>query len=214
MNTLTISRTIVITIITMLTTACVAIMGQYEEPKHTIVRTQDDNIELRAYDPVIAATVTVGGERKEAINAGFRLLAGYIFGDNISQQKIAMTTPVTQQASEKIAMTTPVTQQATTTGRDTWQVQFIMPSSYTLETLPKPKNDQVKLLPVPARHFAVIRFSGFSSESNIAKHRALIESYVREQKLKPLAEPVLAFYDPPWTLPFLRRNEVMIEVKP
>jgi len=186
-------------------------VGQYEEPAYTATA-QEGAIEQRAYAPVIAAEVTVAGERREAISAGFRLIADYIFGNNQPNQKIAMTAPVIQQPSEKIAMTAPVIQQAE---GDKWVVQFIMPSQYTLETLPKPNNPQVKLKPLAARDMVVIRFAGSSKdEALIAEKIAELEAYVAAHGLKTRGAPVLAFYDPPWTLPPLRRNEVMLAIAP
>ena len=120
-----------------------------------------------------------------------------------------MTAPVTQAMSEKIAMTAPVMQQEFD-GR--WKVRFVMPKKYTLETLPKPNSKEVVLVTVPARRFAVIRFSGLTSNENIKKHTEKLKAYILAQNLKPMGGPLFAFYNPPWTLPFLRRNEVMIEI--
>lgn len=185
-------------------------VGQYDEPAHTVVNSTSDGIELRDYAPAIAAEVSVKGERKEAVSQGFRLIADFIFGNNTTKSSIAMTTPVTQQSSEKIAMTTPVIQQG---AGDAWVVQFIMPKEYTLETLPKPNNAAVKIKSIPTRTMAVIRFSGGTRDDHkIAEKTAELKAYLVVNKLTPKGQPVLAFYDPPWTLPFLRRNEVMLEV--
>ncbi len=189
-------------------------MGQYEEPRYTVSQTAEDSIEIRDYAPTIVAQAEVVGPREEAISAGFRLVADYIFGNNAPQQKISMTTPVIQQAApegKKIAMTTPVIQQAA--GADNkWVVQFVMPSEYTLETLPKPNKPEVKLLKVPGKKMLVIRFSGSTRDTNIAKYREQLQAYAVANTIKTVGEPVLAFYDPPWTLPFMRRNEVMLEL--
>jgi hypothetical protein len=188
-------------------------MGQYEEPRYT-ASTVDGAIEIREYDTMIAAEVTVTGERKEAISNGFRLIADYIFGNNAPNANIAMTAPVIQQADatkgENIAMTAPVIQQG---DGQRWTVQFIMPSEYTLATLPKPNNDAVKLREVKGKRMVVIRFAGSTGDENIAAHRAKLEAYVKANGLKTTGEPVLAFYDPPWTLPPLRRNEIMLEIQ-
>jgi len=189
-------------------------MGQYDEPAYTASQVQN-GIEVRDYAPVIAAEVEVTGERKEAINKGFRLIADYIFGNNEPKAKIAMTTPVIQQADakkegEKIAMTTPVIQQG---DGQSWKVQFIMPPEYTLETLPKPLNPAVKIKAIAGKKMAVIRFSGGTGDdAKMAAKRAELEAYVKANNLKTTGEPVMAFYDPPWTLPFLRRNEIMLEL--
>lgn len=188
-------------------------MGQYEEPAHQAQKFEN-GIEIREYKPVIAAEAVTTGERKEAINAGFRLIADYIFGNNAPKAKIAMTAPVIQQAEEKggekIAMTAPVIQQA---DGKSWKVQFIMPSEYTMETLPKPNNSAVKLRKIEAKKMVVIRFSGSTGDEKIAEKTEELREYVKANKLHTVGEPVLAFYDPPWTLPFFRRNEVMLELK-
>lgn len=189
-------------------------MGQYDEPAFTATKAEN-GIEMRDYAPVIAAEVEVAGERKEAISKGFRLIADYIFGNNEPKANIAMTTPVIQQASDKkegesIAMTTPVMQQ----GRgQRWKVQFIMPPEYTLETLPKPVNPLVKIKKIAGKKMVAIRYSGSTGDENVAKHTALLMDHVKANKLATKGEPVLAFYDPPWTLPFMRRNEIMLELK-
>lgn len=184
------------------------IMSNVDEPKYTVIESQD-HIEIREYAPIIVAEVEVTGERMKAIREGFRMIADYIFGNNAPARKIAMTAPVTQQRGEKIAMTAPVTQQASGDG---WKVRFVMPDGSTLETLPEPNNHQVKLIQIPAKRFGVIRFSGFNTDGNIDSHREKLLRYVSEHKLATIGEPTMAFYNPPWTLPFLRRNEVMIEL--
>ena len=132
-----------------------------------------------------------------------------------------LTVPVTvqQQASGKIAMTAPVLQQpenAASTDAPTedsrWQVRFVMPSAYSLETLPRPNSPKVSLREVPASRYAAIRFSGTSSPENLQQHRQELEAFLKERNLAALSAPAYAFYNPPWTLPFLRRNEVLIEI--
>jgi hypothetical protein len=184
------------------------IVSNVEQPKYKIVES-DQSIEIRDYAPVIVAEADVSGERDQAIGEGFRIIADYIFGNNFSSQKVPMTAPVTQQVSEKIAMTAPVTQQGE---GNSWQVRFIMPASYTMDTLPKPKNPAVKLKEIDGKRFAVIRFSGFAGENSLKRHTAQLTEFVKAKKLIAVSAPTYAFYNPPWTLPFLRRNEVMIEV--
>jgi hypothetical protein len=179
-----------------------------DEPAYS-VELKDGDFEIRRYEPLLAAEVTVPGERSAAISQGFRLLADFIFGNNTTKTKIEMTAPVTQQPSEKIAMTVPVTQQA---AGSEWKVRFIMPAAYTAETLPAPKDQRVRIVAEPAKRFAVIRFSGWSSESNLSEHRALLEAWVKSKGLPAAGPPVAAFYNPPWSLPFLRRNEYLIEL--
>lgn len=184
------------------------VVSAVEQPFYQVVQSIGD-IEIRDYPPLIVAETEVTGTRKAAINAGFREIADYIFGNNAPNSKVAMTAPVIQQPSAKIAMTAPVTQQL---AGDSWTVRFIMPSGYTMETLPRPGNAAVKLMEIPARRFAVIRFSGLAGEGSLADHTARLKAFIKTGTFTALASPTFAFYNPPWTLPFLRRNEVMIEI--
>lgn len=185
------------------------IVSNVEQAKYTVVGSER-NIEIRNYDSMVVAEVMSSGDREAAINDGFRSLADYIFGNNTSKNKISMTAPVTQQANEKISMTAPVTQQGS--GNE-WTIRFVMPSQYTLETLPKPNNDKVKLLETPSAQFAVITFSGRATKDSLKRHEDSLKSFINKSGLKSVSEPTYAFFNPPWTLPFLRRNEVMIEVR-
>lgn len=186
------------------------IVSNVEEAKYHVVESHGA-IEIRDYAPMIVAETEVKGERESAINQGFRMIADYIFGNNIDAEKVEMTAPVTQQGSEKIAMTAPVTQQGSNSGN--WKVHFVMPSTYTIDTLPKPKNEAVRLKEIPAKRYAVIRFSGVGNSKRLAKETADLEAFVAQKNLKPIASPTFAFFNPPWTLPFLRRNEIMIEIE-
>ncbi len=179
-----------------------------EHAKYAVVLSAGD-IEIRDYAPHIVAETTVAGERAAAIREGFRAIADYIFGNNVPAKKIAMTAPVTQQAGEKVAMTAPVEQQS---DAGSWRVRFVMPASYTMETLPRPKNPAVKLAAVGAKRMAAIRFSGLAGDEDLQSHKARLDAYIAEKKLKPRGAPTYAFYDPPWTLPWNRRNEILIEV--
>jgi hypothetical protein len=179
-----------------------------ERPKYS-VELRETPCEVRDYAPSIVASVEVTGSREDAVNAGFRILAGYIFGDNQTQGKIAMTAPVTQSAGEPIAMTAPVEQTMT---QNSWEVRFTMPAVYTLGTLPKPRDARVHLSVVPARRVAAITFSGFWSDSNLQSHQAQLLEFLKKHQLAAISAPVYAFYDPPWTPWFWRTNEVLIEV--
>jgi hypothetical protein len=184
------------------------IMSRVEQPDFKVI-SSEGSIELRQYGPMIAAEVEVQGERKAAIQEGFRLIAAYIFGANSPNAKIAMTAPVQQQNAQNIAMTAPVTQQ---TDGNKWMVRFIMPSSWSLDTLPTPNDERVTLKPIPPKRMAVIRFSGTANDNLIRSKTDELRKYTSDQKLATVGEPTLAFYNPPWTLPFLRRNEVMLEL--
>ena len=184
------------------------VMSDVETPNYEVVKSQDA-IEIRQYEPIIIAEVQISGKREDAIGDGFRLLADYIFGNNIANQDIAMTAPVEQQKNTKIAMTAPVQQQST---GDDWQVSFVMPSEYTMDTLPKPVNERVVLKEIPAKTFVAITFSGTNSDENVKAHEKILLEYVEANDLSVISTPQYAFYNPPWTLPPMRRNEVMIEI--
>ena len=184
------------------------IVSNVEHPKYALVE-RSGAIEIRDYAPMIVAETEVTGERREAISKGFRLIADYIFGNNTAAQKVPMTAPVTQQSGEKIAMTAPVTQQG---NGNSWLVRFVMPSGYTMDTLPKPNNPAVELKKIPTTRYAVIRFSGMGSEGSLKSHTKRLTDFLGAKKLTPLSPPTYAFYNPPWTLPFLRRNEVLVEI--
>ncbi len=185
-----------------------AMASNVETPDYTL-ESKSGDFEIRAYGPTIVAEATVEGERDKAIQRGFGIIADYIFGNNLSSAKVAMTAPVTQQSSEKIAMTAPVTQQAK--GKS-WNVRFVMPSKYTMETLPKPRNPQVVLIEVPSTRFAAVRFSGFAGSESLDQHEAQLRVFMAERGLMAASTPQYAFYNAPWTLPFMRRNEIMIEI--
>ncbi|KKB96056.1 SOUL heme-binding protein [Candidatus Arcanobacter lacustris] len=171
-------------------------MINVENPEYTIIE-YHDQIELRDYDNFIVAQVMVKENFKTARSIGFKFLAHYISGDNIGHLKIAMTAPVMQQKQE-----------------NAWNISFVMPGLYSFDELPKPFNNKIKLLEIPQKIFVVIRFSGLTSDSNIARNLAKLKDFISEHNFKPLSQEIYAFYNPPWTLPFLRRNEIMVEIQP
>jgi len=181
-----------------------------ETPKYSVSRKQNE-IEIRQYPAYIQAEVTIEDTNyKSAIERGFNFLAGYIFGNNISRQKIEMTTPVQASQSEKIAMTTPVT----VTGESSFTVAFIMPAEYTLETLPQPKDTRVHFTPIPARTMAAARFTGYFQQETIQKNKQRLSHWLEEQGLQTEGDFIVAGYNPPWVPGFLARNEVLIQIKP
>ena len=182
-----------------------------EEPAFKSVL-KNGAFEIRDYPALVVAEVSVSGDQKEAASQGFRLLAGYIFGGNRRRQAIAMTAPVAQApAGVKIAMTAPVTQ---TRNAGDWVVRFTMPSGYSLESLPVPNDPKVHLLTIAPARFAVLRFSGIARTDKVAAQTAELEKLVRSHHLGVIGPVSLAQYDPPWTLWFMRRNEVMMPVAP
>ena len=178
-----------------------------EEP-HFIGRPLTDDVEVREYGSRIAAETTVTGDKDAALNAGFRRLASYIFGANNRKAEVAMTAPVSQQRSESIAMTAPVAQ--TGSAAQGWTVRFFMPSKWSMETLPQPDDPDVRLVAVPRETFAVLRFSGDRSPKAVSEKTDQLLRTLRDNGIEPRGEAVAWFYDPPWTLPFRRRNEVAV----
>lgn len=183
-----------------------------EEPKYSVIE-KTEPFEIRQYAPMILAEVKVDGDLDDASNQGFRLIAAYIFGQNQVSEKIAMTVPVAIEEqgikSAKIAMTAPVNIEPT---GSQWTVSFVMPSEYTLETLPKPLNSKVQLRQVPAIKRGVIQFSGFYNSQKVADKTLELEEWLKTKNLQSVGAPKFARYNPPWTLPFMRRNEVMIDL--
>ena len=181
-----------------------------EEPGFKRV-SQDGDIEIRDYVPTIAAEVRVTGKREAAINEGFRVLADYIFGNNRQKAKVAMTAPVTQSETKgvKIAMTAPVTQSG---DGQAWSVRFTMPARYPLDTLPQPNDPRVSLITIPSQRYAVVRFSGLAREKDIAEQTSRLSGWMAAHHISADGKAILARYDPPWTLWFARRNEVLFPI--
>jgi SOUL heme-binding protein len=197
---------------------CIWTIGSYlviwsiEEPAYTVLE-KKDGYEIRTYEPYIKAEVTVSGTYDEATRQGFRLIADYIFGNNLAKESISMTAPVLESktASEKIAMTTPVLE--TATGNTSRKIAFVLPAKYTLETLPRPNNSAVSLIPVPARTVAVLRFTWYPTADRIEQKTAKLKSFLARdnQQITDLVET--ARYNPPLSMPLTLRNEIIIPIK-
>jgi hypothetical protein len=181
-----------------------------EEPRFSVID-KIGVIEVRQYGARLAADVVVQGDEESARSDGFRLLADYIFGNNTARTKIAMTAPVAQERSEKIAMTAPVSQTRDGSG---WRVRFFMPEKYTRETLPQPNNPAIQIVDVPGDTMAVLRFSNSRSAEAVASQTATLLRGIEGSRWAVAGAPVTWLYDPPWTLPFFRRNEVAVPVRP
>ena len=184
------------------------IMSNVEVPAYKILK-KEQNIEIRQYPPLIIAEVKTAGSRQDAIGDGFRILADFIFGNNEGEKQLSMNGPITQQQGIKIAMTAPVQQEKTDTE---WAISFIMPSKFSIDTIPNPINDRIKIIQIPSKRYAVITFSGRSTETNLTKHTNELENYMNGSSYSKVGNAKYAFYNPPWTLPFLRRNEVQFEI--
>ena len=180
-----------------------------ETPSYSVIR-KGNGLELRHYPAYIKAEVTIADSSyRNAVFKGFNFLADYIFGNNIKSEKIAMTTPVQVSQSQKIAMTKPVT----VSGDGNYTVAFIMPSEFTMDNLPIPKNNRVKLTAVPSHTMAAIRYSGYFKEPSISKAKHHLREWLEKEGLETEGDFIVAGYNPPWVPGFLTRNEVMIEVK-
>jgi hypothetical protein len=186
-----------------------------EEPRYELVKKEGD-FEVRRYQPMIIAEVLVTGALSEASNKGFRQIADFIFGNNEDpvkkqSEKIAMTAPVTMEAdtSSKIAMTAPVTMEG---AGGAWKMAFVMPSKFTMDTLPKPKNPNITIKQMPAQQLAVVTFSGWVDEEKLAAQTTRLNEWMTKNGLKSSGSVQLSRYNPPWTLPFWRRNEVWMKL--
>ncbi len=185
-----------------------------EEPQYR-VRETIGPIEVREYAPYLVAETRVAAPFEQAGNEAFSILAGYIFGNNRSQQKMEMTAPVSQRpAGEKIEMTAPVAQSKAQGADEAYVFSFTMPARFTRATLPEPSDKRVLIREMPARVMAALSFSGTWSQARYAEHESQLLDAVRAAGLKPAGEPVFARYNSPFTLWFLRRNEVMVEIQP
>lgn len=180
-----------------------------EEAKYT-VSLQNEALEIRQYKTSIIAEVIVNDSFEDASNSAFRKLFKYISGSNSSRSKMPMTAPVTQKPqAEKIAMTAPVGQRAAEEG---WAVSFMMPASYSMETIPLPVDPSIVLKEIPAHRAAVIRYSGTWSETKYKKHLALLQNWIEQNSLEPTGQALWARYNAPFVPWFMRRNEILIPI--
>ncbi|MEJ6538569.1 MAG: heme-binding protein [Mycobacterium sp.] len=173
----------------------VGIRSGTAEPSFTVERSVG-SIEIRRYELRIAAETTIDADEEKARSEGFRRLAGYIFGGNTTKTKIAMTAPVAAQRDAS----------------GQWVIRFFMPAEDTMDTLPTPNDDRVRLVTVPAERVAVLKFSGTASLDAIASRTDELLNTLRDNNITTTSTPFTWFYDPPWTLPFRRRNEVVISL--
>jgi hypothetical protein len=193
-----------------------------EEPTFKVLVT-DGSFEIRQYAPMLIAETLVEGDMDEASSKGFRLIADFIFGNNQvsnaqTKSKIAMTAPVTAEPqSSKISMTAPVTLEPSSAAMTMqtakqWRISFVMPSQYTMENIPKPNNNAVRLKEIPGKYFAVQTYSGFNTLARVQRKTDETLEWAGKRSLKMIGTPQISRYDPPWTLPIFRRNEIMVEI--
>lgn len=182
-----------------------------EEPKYRVLE-QSGSFELREYQPMIIAETVVPGSMDDAGSTGFRVIASFIFGNNKApaggSSEISMTAPVAMSPGSESTSLASLDSMKSDDGK--WRVHFVMPSYHNMDTLPEPNNPAVKLREVPPTRVAVIRFSGLTGEKKVANKTRELMEWMESKGFVPQGEPELARYNPPWTLPFMRRNEVMV----
>jgi hypothetical protein len=184
--------------------------SRVEQAAYTVMERRD-GYEIRRYPAHIVAQTTVQGPYREALNEGFRIVAAYIFGANASRSSIAMTAPVTEtEAGETIAMTAPVTE---TPAGDAHTIAFGMPASQTLATLPRPTDPRVRIVELPERKMAVMRFSWWASTGRIEAMKARLRDALTRDKVEVVGAASYAGYNAPWTPPWSRRHEVLVPVR-
>ena len=187
-----------------------------EEPPYESLEMSGD-VELRRYAPLIVAETLVDGPLDRASSEGFRRIAAYIFGGNrpasgAPGQKITMTAPVTMEPDpQRIEMTAPVTIEG---GGGNWRLSFVMPSGFTMATLPSPIDSRVTLREIPERTTAALAFSGLAREEKVARKTGELRSWLAGRGIDQTSPRRLARYNPPWTPPFLRRNEILVDCAP
>lgn len=173
------------------------VMSTIEQPAYAAVR-QDGAIEIRDYPGLVVAEVTRGGDRQAAVRAGFSPLAGYIFAKNREGETVSMTAPVMQTSAQA--------------AEPSWLIRFVMPSRYTLATLPRSAGEDVRLLELPAARRAAIRFSGVATDALLARNEAMLRAWLAQAELAIQGAATYAYYNDPWTPGPLRRNEVLFDV--
>lgn len=208
------TRTLFVILASVLLSACslVGIRSGYEQPSYEVIAQLDDAVEVRSYAPRVAVEAAVEApDTEEGRNEAFRLLFDYISGANRANAEISMTAPVeTAPSSEEIAMTVPV--ETVSDAEAGTRMRFFLPAEYSAETAPTPTDARVRIVSVPAQTVAVLRFSGFGGEGIVAGKTEMLLAALEDTSYRRSSEPVAYFYDPPWTIPFFRRNEVVVAV--
>lgn len=185
--------------------------SRVEQAEYTVLK-KAKGYEIRNYPSHIVAQTTVTGSYSQSMSKGFSIVAGYIFGANTKKQNIAMTSPVVMErgVSEKIAMTAPV---IVNSESETRTVSFGMPKSYTIDTLPTPSDSRVKIVEMPSKKFAVLRFTGYRTDNRLQNKENKLLELLSQDTIEVLSKPSYAGYNAPGTPPWMTRNEVLVEIK-
>jgi hypothetical protein len=186
----------------------------YEQPRYEVLARISGGIEIRRYAPRLAAEATVeAGSEEAGRNDAFRILAGYIFGKNRQRSEVAITSPVaTAPDSREIAMTSPVATAGAGPGR--WTQRFFLPTSLTAETAPTPTDPRIRIVELPEEASAAITFTGLAPKPALDAQKRILLGALAGSIWRPAGEPYTLFYDPPFTIPPLRRNEIAVAVAP
>ncbi len=202
-------RLFLITISLLLSSNVMAI----EEPKYKVIKEYDE-FEIREYDSYLVAETEVEETFDEAGNKAFKLLFDYISGENTSQQKIEMTIPVNQSnAGQKIEMTRPVSMKPKLNSGGNYVISFVMPSRFTLDNIPTPKDERVVIREIQTKVVAVRKYSGTWSEDNYRENEKILLEEIEKADLEIIGYPIFSRYNPPFWPWFLRRNEVIVELR-
>ena len=208
------ARSLLIVIMAYLLAGCSAfgIRSEYEQPPYVVLDTLTDQIEVRRYAQRLSVETTIDiADYNKSRNAAFELLFGYISGNNQTNDGVAMVSPVeVAQTSVEVAMTAPVETSRTKTGG--MRMRFFLPAEFTLETAPQPMDSRVRLVEVTAQWQAVLYFSGFANEDDVVKRTKDLLRVIDQSSWRTAGNPLIYSYDPPWTIPFFRRNEVVVPV--
>lgn len=183
-------------------------MRTVEEPKYAVIL-ETEKFEIRKYNKQLIAKTEVEGDWDEASSKGFRRIAKFIFGDNLAKSEVAMTSPVVNERSSKIAMTAPVVQE---NHGEKWSMYFIMPEEYTQESLPSPVDSNVQIFEKPEELVAVYKYSGFVNSEDFSGYEEKLRAWALSNNLEIVSGARVARYNPPWSVPFLRRNEIQFTV--
>jgi hypothetical protein len=188
-----------------------------EEPDYELIKEYDE-IEIRKYSYYLVAETKVDTSFEDAGNIAHGILFEYISGNNVRNEKMEMTVPVNQsnqeESGEKIDMAVPVTQEIKLKNDGQYNVSFVIPSKYTSEDVPLPRDSSVSIREIPGKMMAVRKYSGTWSKENYRENEKILLDAIEKYKLKQIGDPVYARYNPPWWPWFLRRNEVMVEINP
>ncbi len=200
--------TLIVILFPFLLSACKSIAS----PDYSVL-SKRDGYEIREYAPYLVAEVEMKGSYKESLKQGFRVLFDYIRGNNERRESIEMTAPVLQETastSESIEMTAPVLQEGRGNG---YVISFVMPMKYSLETLPRPKDPRVVLREVKRTKVAALRFTWYATEEGTRKKTEALAALLARDGNQAISPYRTAQYNPPWAIPFLRRNEILVDIR-